>query len=277
MEESVMRCEELSERLPLLLVDLLEGDEAARVREHLNDGCPACAAELAAAREVLDLLPMALTPDNPSSSVRSRLIAAVKSEEAPPRPVPAPAASRGPNWAYAMAAAAVAALIAVGITFSILTSRHGRQTASLRAAIAESRSELDRQSEEIRSLGDRLREAGESVRMIRAPGLSVIDLIGEGADARPTVRILWDRDRALWHLHASDLPPAPAGRTYQLWFVTPGDRISAALFNTDVNGEASLRVAVPSEVGLIVAAGMTEEPEGGSPQPTSRMRLLGEI
>ena len=36
-------------------------------------------------------------------------------------------------------------------------------------------------------------------------------------------------------------------------------------------------VAVPAEVGMIVAAGVTEEPEGGSRQPTSRMRLLGEI
>ncbi len=277
MKESVVRCEELSGRLPLLLVDLLEGDEAARVREHLNEGCPACAAELAAAREVLDLLPLALTPDNPSSSVRSRLIAAVKSEGGAPRPAPIPAASRGPIWAYAAAAAAVAALIAVGVTFSILASRHGRETASLRAAIAESRAELDRQSEEIRFLGDRLRKAGESIRMIRAPRLSVIDLKGEGADARPTVRILWDRGRSLWHLHASDLPPAPAGRTYQLWFITPGDRVSAALFNSDVNGEASLRVAVPAEIGMVVAAGVTEEPEGGSPRPTSRMRLLGEI
>lgn len=60
------------------------------------------------------------------------------------------------------------------------------------------------------------------------------------------------------------LAPAPAGKTYQVWFVGK-DVITPAGFVAESTA-ATLLVGDPSSA---VAVGVTVEPAGGSPQPTS--------
>ena len=48
-------------------------------------------------------------------------------------------------------------------------------------------------------------------------------------------------------------------------------------FDVDATGSATHRVAVPEDVGTIVAAAVTDEPVGGVPQPTGTIRLLGAV
>ena len=78
---------------------------------------------------------------------------------------------------------------------------------------------------------------------------------------------------------AFDLPAAPRGRTYQLWAVPKGKApISMGTFNTDAGGRATLVLPVDptiTHLGFIDFCGLTEEPAGGSPQPTETPRLLG--
>jgi anti-sigma-K factor RskA len=72
-------------------------------------------------------------------------------------------------------------------------------------------------------------------------------------------------------------PPAP-GRTYQLWFITASQqKISAGTFVVDENGDASYEVQVPSDIGEIAMAAITDEPAGGSNQPTGQIRVMGSV
>ncbi|CAM5666082.1 hypothetical protein SAVIM338S_06903 [Streptomyces avidinii] len=67
---------------------------------------------------------------------------------------------------------------------------------------------------------------------------------------------------------AAGLPPAPAGKTYQLWFDDHGTMRPAGLIRQD---GARLMQGDPSQA---LAVGLTLEPEGGSPQPTSSPLIL---
>ena len=74
-------------------------------------------------------------------------------------------------------------------------------------------------------------------------------------------------------------PAAPADRTYQLWAIARGHApLSMGTFNTGARGRATVVLPVDREIaalGFVDNCGITEEPRGGSSQPTETPRLLG--
>lgn len=67
---------------------------------------------------------------------------------------------------------------------------------------------------------------------------------------------------------SAGLAPAPPGKTYQLWFDDHGAMRPAGLF--DHNGA----VLMQGDPNRALAVGVTLEPEGGSPQPTTSPLVL---
>ena len=96
--------------------------------------------------------------------------------------------------------------------------------------------------------------------------------------------VLASRLQAVWNaiegsvvMAAFDLPPAAAGRTYQLWGIaTDLDPVSFGTFQTEPDGTAIFRNPVPTGIEYELGA-VTEEPAGGSPQPTSTPFLVGDL
>ena len=94
-------------------------------------------------------------------------------------------------------------------------------------------------------------------------------------DAPPNLRLVWNVERALLVVAAGNLPPAPSGRTYQLWGILGSDApVSLGTFNTDPAGVALLTLS-PAAVADFDLSAITEEPAGGSPQPTTQPFLVG--
>ena len=263
-----MRCEEIRELLPFHALGSLEEPEAAAVRAHLDAGCPNCAAELAGLGATLAELPFALPAEDAPARVKSRLLAAVHEERAESGPLPSPSA-RG-LWVRAVPLAAAASLVAAVLTGAIVTRSFGRQTEALR-------SQVRFQKERLAALEEQSRRTRDTILLLRSPGSKVIDLQGQEESADSAARVFWDRRRGKWTLYADRLPPAGAGRTYQLWLVTDQAKISAGTFDPSTGEEATGDVTVPPEAGVVVAAAVTPEPEGGSPQPTGKILLLGKI
>ena len=86
------------------------------------------------------------------------------------------------------------------------------------------------------------------------------------------------RGRRAWHFHAAALRSPGAGRTYQLWFITPAqEKISAGTFDVDASGEGSLEVPLPPGLDVVALAAVSDEPAGGSPQPTGSIHLAGAV
>lgn len=74
-----------------------------------------------------------------------------------------------------------------------------------------------------------------------------------------------------------ELPPLPEGKVYQAWLIDGGTIIDAGIFLVDETGYGQVVVQFPDNPDLYDNVGITIEPEGGSPFPTSDTVLLGDF
>ena len=121
----------------------------------------------------------------------------------------------------------------------------------------------------------RLADREATLDAILEPQVTLYQLTSTGANP-PGIQLFVDRQRNLAIVHAFRLPPAPEGRIYQLWFIREGTPVPSVTFNSEADGHALVqRIAVPD--GALSAAAITEEPAGGSQQPTTTPFLAGSI
>ncbi len=118
-------------------------------------------------------------------------------------------------------------------------------------------------------------EAKQALQIIAAPGVQAVALTGLGSTraAKGNAYVNPSSRNALFY--AFNLPPLPADKTYQLWFIAGGKPVSAGLFAVDSRGTASLRVESVADVRQIKGWAVTVEPRGGVPQPTGTFVLKG--
>ena len=94
----------------------------------------------------------------------------------------------------------------------------------------------------------------------------------------PGIQFFWNAKQNRAIMHAFRLRPAPAGRTYQLWFIVNGKPVSAKVFNSDPDGHALVEnIDVPPSPAGVSQVLLTEEPAGGSPQPTTTPFVGGKL
>ncbi|MFJ7903995.1 anti-sigma factor domain-containing protein [Streptomyces sp. NPDC096198] len=220
----------------------LPGEERAVFERHLS-GCASCVQEVAEFTATAARLASAS-----SAPVRDPMRRQVLHRITGVRQVP-PGAATGPDqvrhraprgrgparWALA------ACLAAFGGT--ALWQYERAQDARQQAARAE------RQADEVAGV---LGASDAKTRSARIAG-------GTG-----TLVVSADRDQAVFV--ASDLPAPPRGKVYQLWFADKGKMRSAGLMSP---GRASQAVLMRGRVDGASGVGVTVEPAGGSPQPTT--------
>jgi anti-sigma-K factor RskA len=103
----------------------------------------------------------------------------------------------------------------------------------------------------------------------------VVELVST-SNLEPGARMFWDRVANRWTMVTHDLKPVGRGRTYQLWLVTAkSEKISAGTFNTDARGRAVVQATYALAEADLAAIAITEEPEGGSAQPTGTILVAG--
>jgi anti-sigma-K factor RskA len=77
---------------------------------------------------------------------------------------------------------------------------------------------------------------------------------------------------------ADQMPTMPLSRTLQLWFVPKtGKPLSVAIFHPDSGGQIALVAPVTMPKNEIAALAVTEEPAGGSPQPTTPIAWMAQV
>lgn len=113
------------------------------------------------------------------------------------------------------------------------------------------------------------------VSAILAPDVQTVKLSAQGAP--PSARMYWNTQSRQVVLAAFNLQPAPRGRTYQLWGIEAGKKpVSLGTFNTGTDAGVRASFRAPDGVKIAVGA-VTEEPAGGSTQPTTTPFLVGEF
>ncbi len=83
-----------------------------------------------------------------------------------------------------------------------------------------------------------------------------------------TTEVVYSRQLGKAAISVKGLPPAPSGKTYQLWYIGAGGTItSAGLFSVDADGNGQSVLAGQAQPTDKVAVSV--EPAGGSAQPTT--------
>ncbi len=266
--------------------------EARAFDAHLREGCPACDFELKQFDEVVGLLGAAVEPVAPSGYVRDLLAMRIQREGSeqlaptasvipfPEQPVisQAPATASSPvvrSWLpWAVAAAFLLAFV---FSFTAWRTSHNAMQAQLDQNRDSTSVVLDENAdlkEQLRKESAASAELAQINSVLSAPSARVLQLEGQEPAPGSSATIYWDVQGNRWVVTA-DLPPAPEGRVYQLWFVTPEAKISAGLIQPDPAGHGFIALQFPSDIGPLAAAAITLEPEGGSEQPTMPIYVVG--
>lgn len=256
-----MTHEELREMAGAYVLGALDPGDRAAFEAHLPD-CAACQADVRAFAPVVDALAQTAPDRQPSAALRDRVVGLE------PHHAGGIQFQRDHIQAnvlpWFLAAAAVIGLAML----TPYTLQLRNQTQQLAAAVRDLTARLgetDRQ----------LMVARGEVSLLAAPDVKRVDLRGQAAAPQAGARAYWSRSRGVYFV-ASDLPPVPSGKDYQLWFVTPAGPVSASVFKPDDRGRAELIGQVPPGMGEPNAMAVTLEPAGGVPSPTGAMYLVGQ-
>jgi anti-sigma-K factor RskA len=211
-------------------------------------------------QEVVSLLAYAAPAAEPPASLRTRVL----SEAAAVRPIAS--ARRNPNERRGQTGLWTAYIaLAASVTLALLLGNRYVDERSVNARLA--------------AVADTLRSTVASrdaiINSLLAPEVQTIRLSANVNAAAARMYVNSATRQVV--LATFQLAPAPEGRTYQLWGIAKGAApVSLGTFNTTANGEGRLVATVPSGLTIDVGA-ITEEPAGGSAQPTSAPFLVGQV
>jgi len=252
--------DELQERASLYAAGAMTDSEQREYVRHLEeDQCAVCRAEVDELQSAVSLLAFGVPTSTPSPAVKERLME--QARRAGPVREQKRAAMPWLNW---LTGAVAVASLGLALIVTQTNNQLRRQTDQLTSRIAQLEVELAGQRNEIATL--------------TSAGVKVVDLAGQGNNVQASGRIFWNQGQKRWRFYVRGLPPAPADKDYQLWFVPKaGNPVSAKVFDTDSNGSFEVEIEVPDNAGELKAAAVTTEPAGGLQLPSGAFALLGAL
>ncbi len=272
-------CADVSELAGLYVLDALEPAEAERIAVHLAT-CPEPHPEMAELGAVVPALAVSVDEVDAPADLKRRVLesydryamatapSAGVAGVGTAAPAPAPNASapvapwqiedqpparRGlalPRWlGWAAAGAAVLVLAVVGVWALGIQQRANSET--LRA-------------ETMAAALETLAQPGSSFAVLEGTGPAV----GVGG-------FVAFSPEGEGYMVMTNVPEAPAGMTYQAWYVVDGQPASAGTMSADADGFV-IAEGLPAMDGTDLMA-ITLEPAGGSAEPTSDPIVVGEM
>lgn len=237
------RCAPFRDLLPCYALGALDPDEARAVEAHVRS-CTDCQAVLKEYSSVSDGLMFAMPCPPPPPRIRARLIARLASNK------PQAARRRAmPLWQW-VAGLAMIVLVVLNVSTLAQVNTLQRQQAAL---------------------ADELYTNQKALSLVAYPHSQTFSVSGKA-----TGTLVLNSELASGVLFAWGLEPLDAAHTYQVWLIQPdGKRVSGGLFRPEP-GEplTSAFISLPQPLTYFVGLGVTVEPTGGSPGPTTP-RVIG--
>ncbi len=258
----MMDCAQLREFYEDYALGVLEGPELAELEAHLARGCEVCAAGVERARWLVSQLAFAAPEQTPPAAARAKLMQAVR-----PSAERAPRRSWFPVWVWLPAAAA--------ILFALYTVNENRK---LQQDIAQLDTSLHTAQEQRQTLQAERERYASAMAIMAAPGTRRVEMKASASNMPALSAYVHTQMGVV--IDARNIPMPAAGRTFQLWMVPKagkGAPISMGLYMPDANGNVLTVAAPPQNVGDMAALAVTDEPNGGSPQPTSKPMWVGPL
>jgi hypothetical protein len=282
-----MTRDEARELLPAFAVGALDPDELLAVEDALHR-FPELATEL---RGYTDTAAAIAVPVAAPDALRSRFLEAIKtSAQNEPvtrvvgqtsrpmlrveRSAPADATGVAPNTrAKSRRSLVFPLLLAVGLAASLFL------LVQTRSEVASLRDQFAVQSDSLNANRVRLSAQDSIIDILLGADRAVLVVnLETPATVGPGVQFFWNQRTQKGLLHAYRLPPAPAGRVYQLWLIRDGKPVPSNVFTSDAQGRSVVTgIELPASIEGVSAVAITEEPEGGSLAPTTQPFLVGAI
>src|SRR5713226_3857260 len=245
----------------------LDAQERAALEAHLATGCQDCAKAIEEARWLVSQLAYLAPEAAPSDMLKGRLMQTVRAEAQAAKRT-APSEGGIPFWMWAGVAALF--LVTFYSTWNAQRLQRGIQVANERAAaILQQRRELQAQL-----------DAQKITAAILVDPASVKIALASTDPQSPQLEAKWHSQLGI--VLTGQKIPAPSGtRVLQLWLIpkTPGGKpIPSLTLRPDAEGKFVLLVSNPPELmAQTKALAITEEPAGGSTQPTTTPRWVGGV
>jgi anti-sigma-K factor RskA len=221
-------------------LDALDDLERARFEQHLAR-CSTCRDDVAGYRATATRLATAAA-EPPPDTVRDRVLAEITTVRQEP------AATRAMTRRRSMIAPVLGAAAALALIVGAV-------------ALVDARNDRDR--------------AEEVSAVVTAEDATRVDLAGTpDGPASASGSVVWSESLGRAVVTLDGLPALGDDRAYALWFIVDGTPQPAALVDTD-DGRVIATIDAPS--GDVEAMGVTDEPAGGSAQPTTPILLAGSV
>ncbi|HTX34313.1 MAG TPA: anti-sigma factor [Bryobacteraceae bacterium] len=244
-----MNCPEFRDHYELFALGLADEPERSEIRAHLNRGCEVCTAEMRKAMELTAFVGATAAPAAPSPKLRRRILASAGYEQ------------RQFGWTIFAAATAVLACFAA-VYFSGRENQYALESAGLREQIRRQTIDLTR--------------LNEAFAILSGPDTTVTSF-GAGRTAPPKGKVFLNARQGVL-LIASNLPPAPNGKIYEMWVIPKsGKPAPAGLFQSQSDGTAMHIEHGPVDMAATGAVAVTLENQGGAPQPTSTPLIVAPL
>ena len=250
------------------LGSLDEGDRG-QLEAHLASGCSDCGAALAEARWLVTQLVYLAPPAEPSEMLRARLLQRVRAEgvNAPSAATAgAPAKSAIPFWVWA----GVAALLLLTAYSTWNAKRMGDRITELNAQVGDAVKQREALRQEL--------TAAKHEAVILTDPESRRFTIWPNDKQMPRLEAAWHQNMGIY-VTGQKVPMPGKNRVLQLWLISKsGKPMPSRTFWPDAKGKVDLMIEDPPEVMADTKAlAVTEEPMGGSPQPTTTPMWVGGV
>jgi anti-sigma-K factor RskA len=243
-----MTCAELQDHYELYALGVADEPERGEIRAHLDRGCEVCMVEMKRAREMAALLGGSAAPAAPSPRLRRRILASVGAGE------------RSFGWAAFLAGATALAACAA----FYYAGRERQYFDEARVLREQTRNQII----EITRLN-------EAFAILNSADTTVTSF-GEN-QPKPKGRVFLNPSRGLL-LIASNLPQAPSGKAYELWYITKaGKAVRAGMFQSESDGTAVHVERGAVDMKNTSAVAVTMEVEAGVDAPTSTPMIVAPL
>lgn len=247
----------------------LDAGEQAALEAHLAEGCPDCAKALGEARYLVSQLAYLAPPAEPSEMLKARLLRTARAEQGPAQITEMKRSSTSiPYWLWV----GVAALLLLSVYSTWDARKMQKEVQEVNARDAAELKEREKLEHE-------LTVAKHEARILTDPASKKIDIMPSDKQM-PMIEAMWHPDLGIY-VTAQKVPIPKGNRVLQLWLIpkAPGAKpMPSHTFWPDANGKIGMMVDDPPEIlAQTKALAITEEPAGGSLQPTSTPMWVGGI
>ena len=274
--------EQVKELFPAYALGVLSNAEAGQVEDFLATNSQ-CRQEVSIWQELIAELAFAAEPQTPPARLRAQLLEQIRQlngpesfprparvssnvvpmpprqslRQVPPANIVAPAISRW--WLSLAAAVAVVALLSALFTV-------WRKNQSLQG-------ENRQLAQQLQTLAD---ELAQRQNLLGPDGRSFF-LQGTQIAPKASANLSYNVKSGAASLEIKELPPAPAGKSYQIWFSNGRQTVPGTTFNTDPQGVAHLILQIPDNGLHPDTIAVTLEPQYGATAPTGEKYLVNAV